>query len=196
MLPVDHVVAAELKEGADSQVVETIPDGMMGLDIGPKTVEEYSASHRGTRRRSSGTARWACSRSPRSITAPWRLAKAVASSGAVSVVGGGDSEKAVKSAGCRRQDLARLHRRRRIARISVGHRTARRRRAERKVAPTLGSPRSRCAREWPVGIEAGPDAPRLYTPPNFPASNNRRSILPICRSICGVSSGVCARSCR
>src|SRR3954468_11192062 len=31
LLPVDHVVAAELKEGAANQVVETIPDGMMGL---------------------------------------------------------------------------------------------------------------------------------------------------------------------
>ena len=42
LLPADHVVAAELKEGAASQVVENIPDGMMGLDIGPKTVEAFS----------------------------------------------------------------------------------------------------------------------------------------------------------
>src|SRR6202035_2160550 len=38
MLPVDHVVAAELKLGVDTKVVERIPDGLMGLDIGPKTV--------------------------------------------------------------------------------------------------------------------------------------------------------------
>src|SRR5713226_1766284 len=42
LLPLDHVVAAELKEGAASQIVETIPDNMMGLDIGPKTVKAYS----------------------------------------------------------------------------------------------------------------------------------------------------------
>src|SRR5437867_3758409 len=42
LLPLDHVVAAELKEGAPGQVVERIPDGMMGLDIGPKTVDAYA----------------------------------------------------------------------------------------------------------------------------------------------------------
>src|SRR5271166_5315051 len=35
MLPRDHVVAAELKEGAANRVVSQIPDGMMALDIGP-----------------------------------------------------------------------------------------------------------------------------------------------------------------
>ena len=43
MLPVDHVVAAELKAGVDTKVVERIPDGMMGLDIGPKTMEAYTS---------------------------------------------------------------------------------------------------------------------------------------------------------
>src|SRR3984957_1548146 len=42
MLPVDHVVAAELKAGVATQVVDKVPDGMMGLDIGPKTVEAYT----------------------------------------------------------------------------------------------------------------------------------------------------------
>src|SRR5277367_5912075 len=42
MLPLDHVVASELKAGAENQVVEQIPDGMMALDIGPKTVAEYA----------------------------------------------------------------------------------------------------------------------------------------------------------
>ena len=37
MLPVDHVVVSELKEGAPNEVVETVPDGKMGVDIGPKT---------------------------------------------------------------------------------------------------------------------------------------------------------------
>src|SRR5205814_697123 len=42
LLPLDHVVAAELKEGAANEVVAQIPDGRMGLDIGPKTIDAYS----------------------------------------------------------------------------------------------------------------------------------------------------------
>src|SRR5437016_3264430 len=38
LLPLDNVVAAELKEGAAFQVVRDIPEGMMCLDIGPETV--------------------------------------------------------------------------------------------------------------------------------------------------------------
>src|ERR1700687_1191117 len=41
MLPVDHVVAAELKPGVESKVVDKVPDGLMGLDIGPKTIAAY-----------------------------------------------------------------------------------------------------------------------------------------------------------
>ena len=98
LLPVDHVVAAELKAGAANQMVERIPDGSMGLDIGPKTIEAYSNVVAGAK-----TIIW---NGPMGVfeTPPFdrgtvALAKAVADSGAVSVVGGGDSEKAVKSAG-------------------------------------------------------------------------------------------------
>jgi phosphoglycerate kinase len=98
MLPVDHVVAKEFKEGADYQVVTTIPEDTMALDIGPKTVEEFSAVIR--------TAKTIIWNGPMGVfeKPPFdrgtvALAKAVAESGAVSVVGGGDSEKAIKSAG-------------------------------------------------------------------------------------------------
>jgi len=98
MLPVDHVVAAELKLGVDSKVVDQVPGGLMGLDIGPKTVEAYSAVIRGAK-----TVIW---NGPMGVfeTPPFNrgteaLALAVAASGAVSVVGGGDSEIAIKSAG-------------------------------------------------------------------------------------------------
>jgi phosphoglycerate kinase len=98
LLPVDHVVAAELKEGAASQVVEEIPDGMMGLDIGPRTVEMYSKVIAGAK-----TIVWngpmGVFEKPPFDKGTVAVAKAVAESGAVSVVGGGDSEKAVKSAG-------------------------------------------------------------------------------------------------
>ncbi len=98
MLPVDHVVAAELKEGAACQVVESIPEAMLGLDIGPGTVAAYSTEI--------ATARTIIWNGPMGVfeKPPFdkgtvAVGKAVAASGAVSVVGGGDSEKAVKSAG-------------------------------------------------------------------------------------------------
>ena len=43
-LPVDHVVATELKPGVANQVVDHIPDGYMGLDIGPKSIERQLIS--------------------------------------------------------------------------------------------------------------------------------------------------------
>jgi|SRR5579863_2881707 len=98
VLPVDHVVAAELKEGAEHETVAKIPDGKMGLDIGEKTIAEYSAIIRGAK-----TVIWngpmGVFEKPPFDRGTVALAKAVAESGAISVVGGGDSEKAIKSAG-------------------------------------------------------------------------------------------------
>jgi phosphoglycerate kinase len=97
-LPLDNVVAAELKEGAACQVVRDIPDGMMGLDIGPETVAVYSLAIA-----SAKTIVWngpmGVFEKPPFDKGTVAIAKAVADSGAVSIVGGGDSEKAVKSAG-------------------------------------------------------------------------------------------------
>jgi phosphoglycerate kinase len=98
MLPLDHVVAAELKEGAESRVAAEIPEGMMGLDIGPATVQAFSAVIAKAK-----TIIWngpmGVFEKPPFDVGTVALAKAVAASGAVSVVGGGDSEKAIKSAG-------------------------------------------------------------------------------------------------
>ena len=98
MLPLDHVVASELKAGAENQVVDYIPDGKMGLDIGPKTIAEYSKVIAAAR-----TIIWngpmGVFEMPPFDKGTVAIANAVATSGAVSVVGGGDSEKAVKSAG-------------------------------------------------------------------------------------------------
>jgi phosphoglycerate kinase len=102
MLPSDHVVAAELKAGAPSDVTDRVPDGMMGLDIGPKTVEAYSKAISNAK-----TIIWngpmGVFEIPPFDRGTVALAHAVANSGtdsgAVSVVGGGDSEKAIKSAG-------------------------------------------------------------------------------------------------
>jgi len=97
-LPVDHVVAAELKEGASFEVVETIPDGMMALDIGPKTIALYEAAIAKAKSIIWNGPMGVFEKPPfdRGTVA---VAKAVAASGALSVVGGGDSEKAVKAAG-------------------------------------------------------------------------------------------------
>src|ERR1700684_2559956 len=43
LLPSDHVVVDELKEGAPFEVVANVPEGKMGVDIGPKTIDAYAA---------------------------------------------------------------------------------------------------------------------------------------------------------
>jgi phosphoglycerate kinase len=97
-LPSDHVVVSELKAGAESEVVETIPDGKMAVDIGPETIQAFSAIVA-----SAKTIIWngpmGVFEKPPFDKGTVALAKAVAGSHAVSLVGGGDSEKAVKSAG-------------------------------------------------------------------------------------------------
>jgi phosphoglycerate kinase len=98
LLPSDHVVVAELKEGAPFEVVADVPDGKMGVDIGPATVQTYSDVIAKAK-----TIIWngpmGVFEKPPFDKGTVALAKAVAASGAVSVVGGGDSEKAIKSAG-------------------------------------------------------------------------------------------------
>ena len=98
LLPVDHVVASEFKAGAENEVVSMVPDGKMGLDIGPKTIDAFSKVIAGAK-----TIIWngpmGVFEMPPFDTGTVAIAKAVAGSGAISVVGGGDSEKAIKSAG-------------------------------------------------------------------------------------------------
>ncbi len=98
LLPSDHVVAAELKEGAASEVVTAIPGDKLGVDIGPATIAAYVKEIAAAK-----TIIWngpmGVFEKPPFDKGTVALAKAVAESGAVSVVGGGDSEKAVKAAG-------------------------------------------------------------------------------------------------
>lgn len=98
MLPTDHVVSAEFKAGAESEVVTVIPEGKMALDIGPATVAAYVEVVK-----SAKTIIW---NGPMGVfelkpfdVGTMALAHAVADSDAISVVGGGDSEKAIKTAG-------------------------------------------------------------------------------------------------
>ena len=98
MLPVDHVVVSELKEGAPFEIADSVPPDKMGVDIGPKTINEFAKVIAGAK-----TIVWngpmGVFEKPPFDKGTVAIAKAVADSGAVSVVGGGDSEKAVKSAG-------------------------------------------------------------------------------------------------
>ncbi len=98
VLPVDHIVVREIKAGAENEAVTTIGDDQIAVDIGPKTVELFEKIIAGAK-----TVIWngpmGIFEMPPFDKGTVALAKAVANSGAVSVVGGGDSEKAIKSAG-------------------------------------------------------------------------------------------------
>jgi phosphoglycerate kinase len=100
LLPVDHVCASEAKETAQRVVVNdrAIPDGLIGLDIGPKTLDRYRQ-----RVLSAKTVFW---NGPMGLfeQKPWAegtfgVARAMAESQAMTVVGGGDSAAAVEEAG-------------------------------------------------------------------------------------------------
>ena len=100
LLPVDHVCGAEPKETAQRVVVDdrAIPADLMGLDIGPKTLDRYRQ-----RILAAKTVFW---NGPMGLfeQAPWAegtlgVAKAMADSPAITVVGGGDSAAAVEEAG-------------------------------------------------------------------------------------------------
>jgi phosphoglycerate kinase len=102
LLPVDHVVADKMAADARIQnigVGKPIPADMMALDIGPETVELFSAEI--------GLARTIVWNGPMGVfeieafaKGTKKIAYAVADNGAaVSIVGGGDSVAAVKAAG-------------------------------------------------------------------------------------------------
>ena len=100
LLPVDHIIASACEASATPQQTEgpNIPDGMMGLDIGPQTISKFAGLIAKAK-----TVFW---NGPMGVfeMAPFALgtnqvALAIAQSGAVSVVGGGDSVAAVKKAG-------------------------------------------------------------------------------------------------
>jgi phosphoglycerate kinase len=100
VLPVDVVVAGEMEEDAETETVEvdSIPQEEMGLDIGPKTVEEFRGYIVEAK-----TIFWNGPMGVFEIEAFAKgtegVARAVAESGAKSVVGGGDSVAAVRKLG-------------------------------------------------------------------------------------------------
>ena len=98
LLPEDHRVAERLAPDAPSRVVRAIPDGWLGVDIGPATAQRYAAEARRAR-----TIFW---NGPMGVfemepfaAGTRALAVALAESGATTVVGGGDSLAAVNQLG-------------------------------------------------------------------------------------------------
>lgn len=100
LIPVDNKVGKEYDENTEAKIVSSddIPDGWMGLDIGPKTQEIFANAIKGA-----GTVIW---NGPMGVS-EWEnfaagtisVAKAVADSGAISIIGGGDSVAAVTKLG-------------------------------------------------------------------------------------------------
>jgi len=98
LLPSDHLVAERLEASAPTRVVEEIPDGWIGVDIGPETAKRYAEEARGAR-----TIFW---NGPMGVfeikkfaAGTETVAAGVAESAATSVVGGGDSLAAVNELG-------------------------------------------------------------------------------------------------
>ncbi len=100
LIPVDNRVGKEYKPDTESMAVDSddLPDGWMGLDIGPRTEKLFADAIRGA-----GTVVW---NGPMGVS-EWdnfasgtiAVAKAVADSGAISIIGGGDSAAAVQKLG-------------------------------------------------------------------------------------------------
>ena len=100
MIPVDNKVGDKYDPDCNSMYVssDAIPEGYMGLDIGPKTEELFSEAIKGA-----GTVVW---NGPMGVS-EWEnfasgtraVATAVAESGAVSIIGGGDSAAAIEKLG-------------------------------------------------------------------------------------------------
>ena len=99
-LPRDVVAAAEFAEDAETQVVpyNALPDGWLGLDIGPETREVFAAEIARARTMfwngPMGVFEW-----PRFGEGTRAVAQAVAQSDAYSVVGGADSARALRELG-------------------------------------------------------------------------------------------------
>ncbi len=100
LLPVDNIIGREYDENTTFMRIysDSIPDGWMGLDIGDKTQELFAKSLVGA-----GTVVWngpmGVSEWPNFASGTNSVAKAVAESGAISIIGGGDSAAAVEKLG-------------------------------------------------------------------------------------------------
>lgn len=104
LLPIDAVIADKFDAEASTQVVpvDKIPAGWRMMDIGPKSVEAFKNSIRDAK-----LIVWngpmGVFEMPKFAEGTFAIAKALAESGATTVIGGGDSASAVKKAGVAKQ---------------------------------------------------------------------------------------------
>ena len=100
LLPVDNLVATEISEDAKTLVtsIDDIPDDYMGVDIGPKTIELYKGEIE-----VAGTVVWngpvGVFEYDKFATGTKEIAKKMAESNAITIIGGGDSAAAVEKFG-------------------------------------------------------------------------------------------------
>ncbi len=100
LLPVDTAIHDKFENTEDFRVVDTdkMPEGFMGLDIGPKTIAAFTGAIRGA-----GTVVWngpmGVFEFPAFAEGTKAVARALAESGAITIVGGGDSAAAVEQLG-------------------------------------------------------------------------------------------------
>ena len=100
LIPIDNVIGKEYKEDTEYQIVDSddIPDGWMGLDIGPKSTALFAEAVK-----DAGTVIW---NGPMGVS-EWEhfaagtigVATAIAESNAISIIGGGDSAAAIQKLG-------------------------------------------------------------------------------------------------
>ncbi|NOT03537.1 MAG: phosphoglycerate kinase [Anaerolineales bacterium] len=104
ILPVDAIIADKFDAEANTQTVDVdkIPAGWRMLDVGPKTLELYKSSLTGVK-----LVVWngpvGVFEMPKFAEGTFALARMLAESGAITVIGGGDSASAVKKAGVAKQ---------------------------------------------------------------------------------------------
>ncbi len=104
ILPVDAIIADKFDAEANTQTVDVdkIPAGWRMLDVGPKTLELYKTSLSGVK-----LVVWngpvGVFEMPKFAEGTFALARMLAESGAITVIGGGDSASAVKKAGVAKQ---------------------------------------------------------------------------------------------
>ncbi len=99
LLPTDNLCAREFSNDAEPVLTEgDIPEGLMGMDIGPKSREIFCDAVKGA-----GTVVWngpmGVFEFPAFAEGTRAMAKALAESGAITIVGGGDSAAAVEQLG-------------------------------------------------------------------------------------------------
>ncbi len=104
ILPVDHVISTDLNNTVGVGVTEgpEIPRDRMALDIGPKSIQKFSAALAGAE-----TIFWngpmGVFETPAFAEGTFALAKAIAATSARKMAGGGDSASAIEQSGCEAQ---------------------------------------------------------------------------------------------